>query len=312
MERPQFVDQLRANWNQGKFVCVGLDADFGKLPIHLKKELHAADKWYPVRYETSVEFITSIVDATADLVLAYKPNIAFFEDTIGGERALKRTVDYIHSSYPDIPVIGDVKRADIGNTNKGYAKTMFERYGFDAITLNAQYFGQDTLPPFEAYSGKGLILMVKTSNPGSKELQDMPIDYSEAYCKGLISKDETAELEKVLEERNPRVYEMVAFLAARRWNKSGNLGLVVGATHPEAFAMVRKLVGDVPFLIPGIGTQGGDLEKTLRFAPDSKGQGMIINSSSGIIFASSGKDFASAARAKTQALHDQITKLRVV
>ncbi len=305
-ERPQFVEQLRANWDNGQFISVGLDADSAKLPPHLKAHYDSRPGF------TQTAFLTRIVDATADLVLAYKPNIAFFEDKPEGEEALAAVVKYIHFAYPDIPVIGDVKRADIGNTNKGYAKAMFERYGFDAITLNAQYFGKDTLPPFEAYPGKGLILMAKTSNPGSAELQDMPIHLDYAVHYGLVSEQEATDIRSATEGKNPRVYEMIAYMAAKRWNESGNLGLVVGATHPEAFATVRRLAGDVPFLIPGIGTQGGDLEKTLRFAPDSRGQGMIINSASGIIFASSGEDFAEAARVKTQALHDQITQLKQV
>lgn len=307
MERPQFIDQLRANWDQDKLVCVGLDADYLKLPPHLVEKGRVYSN---SRIAGQLEFVRRIVDATADLVLAYKPNIAFFEDSLEGEEALRGIVSYVHRKYPSIPVIGDVKRADIGNTNKGYAKTMFERYNFDAITLNAQYFGGDTLSPFEAYSGKGLILMAKTSNKGSAELQDMPIDLVAARKAGLVSDEEFVDLKQRVDWQDLKVYEMVAYLAARRWNKSGNLGLVVGATHPEAFASVRRLAGDLPFLIPGIGTQGGELEATLKYAPDSKGQGMIFNSASGIIFASSGEDFAEVARSKTLALHEQITRLR--
>lgn len=308
-ERPSFNQLLQAKWDEGKFVCVGLDADITNesYPAHLKEDDYQTGSQ---RFYCQYDFLVDIISATADLALAYKPNIAFFEDDKGGEEALQEIVRYINDAYPDIPVIGDFKRADIGNTNRGYAKTAFERYRLDAMTSNGQYFGSDTFPPFDKYPGKGIILMAKTSNPGSKEVQDMPISLEEAKNNELVTAEECDEIKDLLEGRNPTVYEMVAFMAARRWNKSGNLGLVVGATHPEACAPVRRLAGDMPFLIPGVGKQGGDLPKILQFAPDSKGQGIIINSARDLIFASSGEDFAEAARAATQKLHNQITELR--
>ncbi len=304
-ERPPFTEQLQRKWDEGKFVCVGLDADYLKIPIqHLLTSDRAAQQ---------MEFVTRIVEATAPWVCAYKPNIAFFEDDPEGESALLDIVRYIHRKHPDIPVIGDVKRADIGPTNKGYAKMAFERIGFDAITTNP-YFGGDTFPTFQAYENKGLIVLCRTTNPGSKELQDMPIHLDSAKETGLLTDEELYILRNTVPNLSSvmKVYEMVAFLAANRWNTNGQLGLVVGATHPEAFAPVRRLAPDMPFLIPGIGTQGGDLEKTLQYAPAKSGQGMIINSSSGIIFASKGADFAEAARTATLRLHEQITELRSV
>lgn len=291
-ERAPFIDQLKARWNEGKFVCVGLDPD-------------------PARLKHSLEyFLRKIVDSTANLVCAYKPNIAFFESQPKGDEALFSITHHIHSSHPDVSVIGDIKRADIGNTNRGYAQMAFERYRFDAITTNP-YFGADTFPPFLNYEGRGLIILCRTANPGSQELQNMPIWLPQARDEGLVTRQEYDDLGDLIGKPAIRMYELVAFFAAHRWSKNtDNLALVVGATHPEAFAPVRKLAGDLPFLIPGIGTQGGDLEKTLKYAPDSQGQGMIINSGSAIIFASTGSDFAEAARAATLKLHTQIQQLR--
>lgn len=305
-EKPPFIEQLQIKWDEGKFVCVGLDADYERLPKHI---VEASKKLSLQKQDAAilsrVNFMKEVVNVTGDLVCAFKPNIAFFEDAPEGEEALAQIVEHIHERFPDIPVIGDVKRADIGNPNRFYAKMAFERYGFDAITTNS-YFGQDTFEPFLQYPGKGLFILCRTTNPGSKELQEMPINLGVAVAGGLISEDEHRKLATDI----LTVSEMVAFLAANRWSKLGNLGLVVGATHAETFEPVRKLAGDLPFLIPGIGTQGGDLEKTLKYAPDSKGQGMIINSGSSIIFASSGEDFAEAAREATLKLHNQITELR--
>lgn len=304
MQRPRFIDQIRSKWNENKFVCVGLDADIDKLPESLNS-LSITDKVF--------YFNQSIIDATHDVIAAYKPNVAFYEE-LGPEgwEALIKTVAYIHEKYPDIPVILDAKRADIGNTNKKYAQMAFELVKADAVTLNVQYFGSDSLAPFEEYPERGLIIIAKSSNLGSPELQDMPIDLKEAFGQSLLTKDEFDKLTEVSEfqNRNPRVYEIVAYMAAKRWNKFGNIGLVVGAAHPETFQTIRKIAGDLPLLIPGIGTQGGDLQQTLQVAPDSQQQGMIISSSSGIIYASKGKDFAKAARKKTLELHHQINEYR--
>lgn len=310
-ERPPFVDQLRAKWDEGKFVCVNLDADWSKLPLHLKNLDRSNSN---LRYRTTFDFFEGIVRATADTVLAYKFNSAFLEDSPQAMDALKRGLDFIHSKYPNVPIIGDVKRADIGNTNKGYAKAMFERYGFDAITSNAQYFGSDTFPPFlEDYPDRGLFIMAKTSNPGSRDIQNLRVEPIEALIDGIITQEAADELSELFPEKNPRVYEMVTYIASTRWNTSGQLGLVVGGTAPETFAEVRRLAGDMPFLVPGIGAQGGG-EKDLRMiwanGLDRREQGVIIASGREIIFASNGEDFAEAARAKTLALHGKITDIR--
>ncbi len=316
MERPQFIDQLQAGWNQGKFVSVGLDADTSKLPDHLKIRNGQS------RYASQREFMMRIVDSTKDMVLAYKPNLAFFEDDPEGEAALEDTVKYIHA-MTDVPVIADAKRGDILNTNSGYARTLWGRYGFDATTVHS-YLGADTYPPFlnykdqagnEPYPGKGIIAMVKTSNPFSPSVQDLVVNFGESVATGAMTTEERAGLNSrldaidTLDPDQAPLYVVMAYRHGRLWEQNPNIGIVVGATHAESFRPVRR-VFDGPILIPGIGTQGGDLAATLRYAPDSRNQGMIINSSSGIIFASNGRDFAEAARAKTHELHNQITQLR--
>jgi len=322
-ERPPFIDQLQAKWNQGKFVCVGLDPDVARLPDHIR------GKSVPYMGNAGKDFIKftkGIIDATADLVCAYKPNSAFFE-RLGngeGEAALEEIIDYIHSKYSDTPVIGDVKRADIGNTNKGYAEMAFGRFDFDAITTNP-YFGEDTYEPFLEYPGKGLFILCKTTNKGAGLYQDAPIHlptYQDLQKKGGVpfnDKDYQLAVSAAIEysgfhtstgDLHLPLYYLVALRTSIMARENPNIGLVVGATHPEGFAPVRRLAPDLPFLIPGIGTQGGDLEKTLKYAPNSKGQGIIINSGSAILYASSGEDFAEAAREATLKLHNQITELR--
>ncbi len=223
---------------------------------------------------------------------------------------LRGAVDQIHSEFPGVLVIGDVKRAGIGVTNMGYARMAFEKYDFDAITTNP-YFGADTFPPFLNYEGRGLIVLCRTTNPGSAELQNMPVWLSQARDEELVTRQEYDKLGDLIGRPFIRMYELVAFFAAERWSKdTDQLALVVGATHPEAFAPIRKLAPNIPFLIPGIGTQGGDLEKTLKYALDSNDQGMIINSGSAIIFASAGDDYAEAAGAAALKLHTQIQQLR--
>lgn len=328
-ERPMFIDQLRAKWDVGKFVCVGLDPDWKKLPVHLAARAREDEATnFNIRYEATLEFLSDIVSVTHDLVAAYKPNIAFYEDRQNAERALAAITRRIHQAYPDIPVIGDVKRADIGNTNEGYARMAYDRYGFDAITTNP-YFGHDTYDPFLKYPGKGLFVLCKTSNPGAQLYQDAPVHINHYYEMqkqagtplsdkefdylteaGRSYSDKMFRKGRIVHGVLP-LHRIIALRTATLSAEYGNsIGLVVGATQAEDFDPIRCMAPDIPLLIPGIGRQGGDLEKTLRYAPDSKGQGMIINSSSGTIFASSGEDFADAARAATLKLHNQITDLR--
>lgn len=257
-------------------VCVGLDPDLDKLPKTLLK-----------KRDPIFEFNKAIVDATADLVCAYKPNIAFYEaEGIAGLRSLKKTVDYIRKQYSEIPIILDAKRGDIGNTNEGYAKFAFEFLEADAITLHP-YLGREALEPFLAKRDCGLFILCKTSNEGASEFQDL-----------RFKKEE--------------LYKIVARNVSKKWNKYGNCFLVCGATYPDNLARVRKIVGDMAILVPGIGAQGGDVERVVKAGLNSKGQGLIINSSRGIIFASQGTDFAEAARRETIKLKNVINSCRVV
>jgi orotidine-5'-phosphate decarboxylase len=255
-------------------LCVGLDSAIEKIPVHLRKEQ------YP-----QFAFNKYIIDATADLACAYKPNSAFYEARgKEGVEELKMTFDYIHSRYPGIVTILDAKRSDIGNTNEGYASYFFDYFNCDAVTVQP-YLGKESLQPLLDKKEKGIIVLCRTSNPGAGEFQDLLI-------------------------KNEPLYIHVAGLVSQTWNKNNNCLLVVGATYPEEMKKVRLLVGDMPFLVPGIGAQGGDVEKTVIAGMDSKKRGLIINSSRGIIFASKGKDFAQKAREEALKLRDEINKFR--
>ncbi|MDO8503653.1 MAG: orotidine-5'-phosphate decarboxylase [bacterium] len=256
-------------------VCVGLDSDIEKIPPFLKR------KKYPL-----FEFNKAIIDKTHDLVCAYKPNSAFYEaEGASGIEQLKMTCDYLKEEYPEIVIILDAKRADIGSTNEGYAKFIFDYLGVDAVTLHP-YLGREAIQPFLERGDKGCIILCRTSNPGAGEFQD-------------------------LETGGETLYKVVARKVVEEWNENNNCLLVVGATYPEELAEVRKIAGDMTFLIPGVGAQGGDVEKTVKAGLNSKGEGMIISSSRGIIFASSGKDFAEQARVKTEELKEGINKFRM-
>ena len=255
-------------------VCVGLDSDIGKIPDFIKTSTHP-----------QATFNKAIVDATADLVCAYKPNSAFYEaEGKNGIEALKMTCDYIREKYPAVPVILDAKRADIGNTNNGYAKFAFDYLKVDAITVHP-YLGEEAMKPFLEYKDKGIIILCRTSNKGAGEFQDLEI------------------------EGQP-LYKIVAENVTHKWNKNNNCLLVVGATYPQELEEVREIVGDMTLLIPGIGAQGGDLEKTFKAGVNSQKKGMMINSSRQIIFASSEKDFADKARLETEKLNQAINFLR--
>lgn len=269
-----FRQLLETQWEQGKFLCVGLDSDLEKIP----ESARAGGT-----QETIVNFNRAIIDATKDLVGAYKPNTAFYESHGDeGWNALRATIQYIRDQAPEVPVILDAKRADIGNTNEGYAASAFDHLHADAITVQP-YPGKEALQPFLNRKEKGVIVWCRTSNEGGKEFQDLMI------------------------EGKP-LYQVVAEHVAHRWNENGNCGLVVGATYPEELKEVRAIAGDMPILIPGVGVQGGDLGKTVAAGKDTRGRGMIISVSRALIFASDGEDFAKAARAKAQELHDAIMK----
>lgn len=252
-----FVEKLiAAAKKNGSLLCVGLDPDPALMAV---KEVAA--------------FNRAIIEATQDLVCAYKPNLAFYEALgMPGLEALRKTIDAIPR---DIPVIGDCKRGDVGNTAAAYAKAMFEVWGFDAVTVHP-YIGWDSVEPFAKYKDKGVFIVCRTSNPGEGDFQRL------STLAGAPS------------EARP-LYERVA-LATRRWNTNGNLGLVVGATHPDELRKVRALCPDMPLLIPGVGAQGGDLAAAVRDGVDRQGQLAVINSSRQVLYASKGADFAEAAR----------------
>lgn len=282
---------LEAQWSRGNFVCVGLDSEYTKIPAVINRPLDVC--------VSITDFNLRIVEATKDLVCAYKINIAFYEEYgDAGLRALRETIVHIRQVASDVPVILDAKRADIGNTNVGYVHEVFELLQADAITVHP-YLGAEALAPFLERADKGIIVLCRTSNPGAGEFQDRLVvpTAEEAMRWGIPIKP-------IL------LYQLVAYSIANEWNKNGNCALVVGATCPDELRQVRQIVGDMPILIPGIGAQGGDVEKMVKAGSDSRGLGMIVNSSRGIIFASKGADFAEAARLETIKLKNLINQYR--
>lgn len=269
-----FRTLLKAQWDDKKFLCPGLDPDLGKLPTHLRA--------LGVR-EAIVTFNRSIIDATKDLVCAYKPNSAFYEaHGDEGFAALQETIFYAHEQAPDVPIIYDAKRADIGNTNQGYAASAFDKLTADAITVHP-YMGGESLKEYLDRADKGVFVMCRNSNSGAGEFQDLVVEGEPLYI----------HLAKAFRDK---------------WNYNGNCGLVVGATYPDEIARVRAVAPDMPFLIPGIGAQGGDLLASISGGKDARGAGFIISTGRAILYASAGEDYAHAARSKTQELHDAITK----
>jgi orotidine-5'-phosphate decarboxylase len=258
-----FTQQLQSAWaSQGSMLCVGFDPDPQRLPAVFQG-----------KPEGIFEFCREIADATADIVCSFKPQFAYFASQ-RAEAQLEKLTRYLKDKYPHIPVILDSKRGDIGSTADHYALEAFERYGADAVTVNP-YMGFDTIEPYLKHAGKGVIVLCRTSNPGGSDLQFL----------------------NVAPNGEP-LYLHVAKLAAQKWNSSGQISLVVGATFPEEIAKVRAIAGEMPLLIPGIGAQGGDIDATVKAGgiPKKPGTGMMINSSRAILYASSGNDFAQAAR----------------
>ncbi len=288
MQTHSWQELLGEQFAAGKFVCVGLDPDMEKIP-----QVAQAGN---VR-STFLRFNMQIIEATAGVAGAFKLNVAFYEaHGQDGISALSETIRYIRSIAPETPVILDAKRADIGNTNRGYAQAAFDDFRADAVTVNP-LFGGEALSPFLDRAGKGIIVLCRTSNPGAKEFQGRIVHIS----------DEEAERWGLERKTTLPLYQLVAWRVSREWYKNGNCALVVGATCPEELAEVRKIVGDgFPILIPGIGKQGGDLAAAVRAGKDGRSQGMVINSSSAIIFASKGQDFAEAAGREARKLHEAI------
>ena len=271
-----FMTALEAAWQQrNSLLCVGLDPDPAKFPVHLQG-----------RPDAILEFCKAIVDATADLVCCFKPQIAYFA-AHRAEDQLEALIQHIHAVHPDTPVILDAKRGDIGSTAEQYALEAFERYGADAVTLSP-FMGFDSVAPYLKYHGKGAFLLCRTSNPGGDDLQNQRLASIEGQ---------------------PLLYEHIARLAQGPWTLNGQLGLVVGATYPAEIERVRAVAPTLPLLIPGVGAQGGDAAATVRAGWRPSGP-IIVNSSRAILYASSGEDFAAAARREALKTRDTLNAAR--
>jgi len=265
MTTQQLIEQIQI---KKSFLCVGLDVDLTKIPQHL---LSTEDPIF--------EFNKAIIDATYDLCVAYKPNIAFFEAYgIKGWQSLKKTIDYINQNYPKLFTIADAKRGDIGNTSSMYAKAFFEDLEFDSVTV-APYMGKDSVEPFLAFEGKHTIMLALTSNEGAFDFQTLNVNGKELY-------------KQVIE-------------TSKTWKNSENLMYVVGATKAEYFTAIRKIVPDSFLLVPGVGAQGGSLQEVCKYGMN-KNVGLLINSSRGIIYTSNGEDFAQKAREEALKLQQEM------
>lgn len=268
-----FMDRVQTRWQHADtLVCVGLDPEPAKFPSKFAYDPDAI-----------FNFCRDIIDATAPYVCAFKPQIAHFA-AAHAEEALRMLIMHIGFRYPDIPVILDSKRGDIGSTAQHYASEAFDRYCADAVTVNP-YLGRDSVQPFLDRADKGVVILCRTSNPGAGDLQDMVVG-------------------------GRPLYQHVAEKIARDWNDNGNCALVVGATWPEQLRDVRALVGNVPFLVPGIGAQGGNVEAVVTNAKTADGTGLIISSSRAILYASNNNDYADAAANAARDLRDEINRYR--
>lgn len=268
-----FYQRLNSAWDRsGSMLCVGLDPDIARLPTAMRGSVNRIE-----------DFCKAIVDATGDLVCAFKPQIAYFA-AVGAEKQLENICEHIRNKFPDVVLILDAKRGDIGDTASLYAREAFSRYGVDAVTVNP-YLGTDSLEPFLATPGKGTVILCRTSNAGSSEFQSLEVEGEPVYLR-------------------------VARTAATKWRTIGECALVVGATYPDELARVRAIVGDMPILVPGIGAQGGDIDAVTRAGAIKRdahiARGLIINSSRAILYASDGANFATAARDVAVATRDAI------
>ena len=277
MPAVNFIEKLNAAWTaNNSLLCVGLDPDISKFPSAVK-----------TRPDPIYAFCKEIIDSTADLACAFKPQIAYFA-ALRAEDQLEALCDYIRETYPRIPIVLDAKRGDIGATAEQYAREAFERYGADAVTVNP-YMGFDSVAPYLEWKDRSAIILCRTSNPGGSDLQFLNAD-------------------------GRPVYQHVAQLVADKWNANGQCGLVVGATFPDELAQVRGIVGDMPLLVPGVGAQGGDVEATVKAGRTAMGLGMMINSSRAILYAkpdeATGEDWTKAARRVAQATRDEINRFR--
>ena len=270
-----YVEKMQAMWSQGRYVCVGLDPSYDKIPELVKDN---ADS----ELEAIASFLIGIIEATADVAACYKPNAAFYERYGGkGYTLLEGMVRSIRRSHPDVPIIFDGKRGDIGNTNEGYVEYVFNTLRADACTV-APYMGSESLRPFLDRTDKTTFVLCRTSNPGAGEFQDLDVNFSP-------------------------LYEHVLHNAVFEWSFEGNVGLVAGATSPNELQSIRRSAGPyAQLLVPGVGAQGGDAEAAVNAARNVSGTNFVINSSRGILYASSGKDYESAARSETVLLNDTI------
>ena len=266
----RFADKLAAAAERNQsLLCVGLDPDPKLMPV-----------------EDVFDFNHAIIDATKDLVCAYKPNFAFYDALEDGHAILHQTINYIKKVAPNIPVIGDSKRGDVQSTSEFHARAMFDVWGFDAATVNV-YAGRDAVQPFLDYADRGVLVWCRSSNPGAKEIQDLMVTPPDGEA--------------------PRpLYEWIAKLASE-WNVAGNVGLVVGATYPEELRRVRELCPDMSILIPGVGAQSGLPEESVKQGVDKDGRNAIVNVSRSVIYASNHTgNFDEAARREAQALRGRI------
>ncbi len=243
----KFLDKLqKTSWMKKSLVCIGLDPDPVRMPC-----------------PDVFGFCKTIIDSTQSYTAAYKPNMGFFEAFgIDGLRSLEKVIEYIRTNYPDIFLIGDGKRGDIGSTSEKYAHAMFNLWDFDAVTVNA-FSGFDSIEPFLKYSDRGVFVWCKSSNPDGYQLQDLVVSG----------------------EDSKKIFEIIAEYCVE-WNSSGNLGLVVGATYPEELSRIRQIAPELPILVPGVGSQSGDLESSVKFGLATETHGLLISSSRGIIYAS--------------------------
>ncbi|WP_424044330.1 orotidine-5'-phosphate decarboxylase [Prevotella denticola] len=266
MNRQQLIHQI---FTKKTFLCVGLDTDISKIPEHLKNET-----------DPIFAFNKAIIDATAPYCVAYKPNLAFYESYgLKGMMAFEKTIQYLKDHYPTHFIIADAKRGDIGNTSKMYARTFFEEYDFDSVTV-APYMGEDSVKPFLEYNGKWVILLALTSNKGSHDFQ--------------LTEDKSGErlFEKVLKK-------------SQEWGTSENLMYVVGATQGRMFEDIRRIAPEHFLLVPGVGAQGGSLQEVCKYGM-TKDCGLLVNSSRGIIYAGKGTDFAEAAARKAREMREEM------
>lgn len=271
-----FIKQLHKRWHAADtLLCVGLDPDPARFP----------ERFAGASIEDALfGFCRDIVDATAEFACAFKPQIAYFAAHNGGEAALQRLIAHINANHPDVPVVLDSKRGDIGSTAAQYTLEAFDRFGADAVTLNP-YMGYDSAEPFLQRGDRGCVFLCHTSNPGARDFQELLVD-------------------------GAPLYQHVARTIAEHWNNAGNCALVLGATFPEELGIIRGIVGEMPLLIPGVGAQGGDVRAVVENGKTADGNGLMINSSRGILYVSMNEDYAEAAARAACELRDEINRWR--